>query len=91
MSVQDQSQIEITGVDKSYGDLQVFKDINLNFYEREIITVVGPSGCGKTTLLRSIDGLMPVSKGTIKINGQIVTDPPEGVSMVSNVSAYGPN
>lgn len=82
MSVQDQSQIEITGVDKSYGDLQVFKDINLNFYEREIITVVGPSGCGKTTLLRCIDGLMPVSKGTIKINGQIVTDPPEGVSMV---------
>ncbi|MBT4905703.1 MAG: amino acid ABC transporter ATP-binding protein, partial [Rhodospirillaceae bacterium] len=61
------SRIEINGVGKRYGDLQVFKDINLEFREREIVTIVGPSGCGKTTLLRCIDGLLPVNEGEIRI------------------------
>ncbi|NNE83167.1 MAG: ATP-binding cassette domain-containing protein, partial [Alphaproteobacteria bacterium] len=46
------ARIAIKDVGKRYGDLQVFQDINLEFNEREIVTVVGPSGCGKTTLLR---------------------------------------
>jgi NitT/TauT family transport system ATP-binding protein len=78
----DQPRIEINGLGKRYGDLQVFEDINLTFQEREIVTVVGPSGCGKTTLLRCIDGLMPASDGTIKIDGDVMTEPREGVSMV---------
>jgi NitT/TauT family transport system ATP-binding protein len=78
----DQPRIEINGLGKRYGDLQVFEDINLTFQEREIVTVVGPSGCGKTTLLRCIDGLMPASVGTIKIDGDVMTEPREGVSMV---------
>jgi len=76
------ARIEITGVGKNYGDLQVFKDINLTFKEREIVTVVGPSGCGKTTLLRCIDGLLPVTEGEIRIDGELITEPREGVSMV---------
>ena len=76
------SRIEINGVGKRYGDLQVFKDINLEFREREIVTIVGPSGCGKTTLLRCIDGLLPVNEGEIRIEGDLITQPREGVSMV---------
>ena len=76
------SRIEINGVGKRYGDLQVFKDINLEFREREIVTIVGPSGCGKTTLLRCIDGLLPVNEGEIRIEGDVITQPREGVSMV---------
>jgi len=76
------ARIEVNGVGKRYGDLQVFQDINLEFHEREIVTVVGPSGCGKTTLLRCIDGLLPVSEGEIKIEGDLITTPREGVSMV---------
>lgn len=76
------SRIDIRSVGKRYGDLQVFQDINLDFNEREIVTVVGPSGCGKTTLLRCIDGLMPVSDGEIRIEGDLMTQPREGVAMV---------
>ena len=76
------ARIEVSGVGKRYGDLQVFQDINLEFNEREIVTVVGPSGCGKTTLLRCIDGLMPVTEGEIRIEGDLITTPREGVAMV---------
>ena len=76
------ARIEISRLGKRYGDLQVFQDINLQFNEREIVTVVGPSGCGKTTLLRCIDGLMPVSDGEIRIEGDLITTPREGVAMV---------
>ena len=76
------SRIEIRNVGKRYGDLQVFEDINLEFNEREIVTVVGPSGCGKTTLLRCIDGLLPATQGEIHIEGQLMTEPREGVAMV---------
>ena len=75
-------RIAINNVGKRYGDLQVFQDINLEFNEREIVTIVGPSGCGKTTLLRCIDGLMPVSDGEIRIEGDLITTPREGVAMV---------
>ena len=75
-------RIEIAGVGKAYGDLQVFQDIDLSFGEREIVTVVGPSGCGKTTLLRCICGLLPVSQGEIRIDGQTVREPLPGVAMV---------
>jgi len=78
----DEPRIEVNSLGKRYGDLQVFKDINLTFKEREIVTIVGPSGCGKTTLLRCIDGLMPSSEGEIRIDSDVVRKPREGVSMV---------
>ena len=75
-------RIVINGVGKNYGELEVSKDINLSFNEREIVTVVGPSGCGKTTLLRCIDGLLPVTSGEIRVDGNLITEPREGVAMV---------
>ena len=69
-------------VGKRYGDLQVFKDIDLAVGAREIVTVVGPSGCGKTTLLRCINGLLPLNEGTITIDGEPMTAPRAGVAMV---------
>jgi ABC-type Fe3+/spermidine/putrescine transport system ATPase subunit len=46
-----------------------FEDLTLDLYENEIACVVGPSGCGKTTLLRCIDGLLPLSHGQILVDG----------------------
>ncbi len=69
-------------VGKRYGDLQVFQGIDLTVGEREIVTVVGPSGCGKTTLLRCINGLLPLNEGSITIDGEPMTEPREGVAMV---------
>jgi len=75
-------RIQISGLGKRFGDLQVFRDINLRVGEREIITIVGPSGCGKTTLLRCIDGLIPYDAGEVVIDGTRVNEPLEGVAMV---------
>jgi NitT/TauT family transport system ATP-binding protein len=75
-------RIEISGAGARYGALQVFRDIELAVGQREIVAIVGPSGCGKTTLLRCIDGLMPLSEGEIFIDGQPVTGPPPKIAMV---------
>jgi NitT/TauT family transport system ATP-binding protein len=78
----DAPRITATGVGKTYGKLEVFRDINLSFGKRECVAVVGPSGCGKTTFLRCLDGLIPVSTGTIQVDGKPVTAPWPGAAMV---------
>jgi NitT/TauT family transport system ATP-binding protein len=77
-----EGRIRVRGVGKSYGELEVFRDINLDVKDAEIVAIVGPSGCGKTTLLRCIDGLMPPTAGEITIEGTRVTAPLPGVAMV---------
>src|SRR5919198_3248831 len=75
-------RIRVNGLAKRFGDLQVFRAIDLAVGDREIVAIVGPSGCGKTTLLRCIDGLLETSAGSIAIEGETVTCPPPGVAMV---------
>jgi NitT/TauT family transport system ATP-binding protein len=75
-------RIGIRALGKSYGTLQVFRGIDLEVGDREIVAIVGPSGCGKTTLLRCIDGLIPPSEGAIEIEGEVVRAPHPGVAMV---------
>ena len=57
--------IRLEHIFKSFGPVAVLKDVNLEFPEREFITLVGPSGCGKTTLLRILAGLETASHGEI--------------------------
>jgi len=76
------AQIRVSGLAKRYGALQVFRGIEFNVGEREIVAIVGPSGCGKTTLLRCIDGLIAVDAGEIVINAERVASPVPGVAMV---------
>src|SRR5581483_8446804 len=81
-SPHDAPRITVTGVGKTYGTLEVFRDINLTFGKRECVAVVGPSGCGKTTFLRCLDGLIPVTTGSISVEGKEVTEPWQGAAMV---------
>ncbi len=76
------ARIRVSGLGKRYGGLEVFRDINMEIGDREIVAIVGPSGCGKTTLLRCIDGLIPPSSGKVDISGTEVTAPLPGVAMV---------
>src|SRR4029078_7304760 len=75
-------RIRVKGLGKHYGALEVFRNIEFDVGEREILAVVGPSGCGKTTLLRCIDGLLPVDAGDIYVGEQRVSEPTAGVAMV---------
>lgn len=61
--------IQLTGIQKSFSELEVLKDINLEMQEGEFVAIVGKSGCGKSTLLRLLAGLEEPSNGAIKING----------------------
>ena len=76
------ARIQVRGLAKRYGQLQVFRGIDFDVGEREIVTIVGPSGCGKTTLLRCIDGLLPVDGGEIVCDGVSVKEPIAGMAMV---------
>jgi NitT/TauT family transport system ATP-binding protein len=64
------------------GAVTALDRITLDIFENEIACIVGPSGCGKTTLLRCLDGLVPLSGGTIKIDGKPVVGPPSNVAVV---------
>jgi NitT/TauT family transport system ATP-binding protein len=74
--------IQIDHAAKEFGALRVFQDIELEIGDREIVSIVGPSGCGKTTLLRCIDGLVPLTEGEIRVDGKKVVGPPQGVAVV---------
>jgi NitT/TauT family transport system ATP-binding protein len=78
----DAPRIRVKGLGKHYGDLEVFRNIDFDVGAREIVAIVGPSGCGKTTLLRCIDGLLPVDVGEIRVGNERVTEPIAGVAMV---------
>ena len=75
-------RIQVKGLAKRYGALEVFNNIDFEVGEREIVAVVGPSGCGKTTLLRCIDGLLPHDAGEIRVGQERVEEPIAGVAMV---------
>lgn len=64
------SAIKVTNLSKSYGDLTVFKNINLEITKSEIVSIVGGSGCGKSTLMRLIIGLEYPDSGQIEIFGK---------------------
>ncbi len=66
--------IRIEGLQKSFGDLTVLQDINLEIADGEIYGLVGKSGAGKSTLLRCINGLEDYSAGSINVDGIEVKD-----------------
>lgn len=61
--------IEIKGIHKSFGSLEVLKGIDLSINKGEVVSIVGPSGAGKTTLLQIIGTLDRPDQGTVEIDG----------------------
>lgn len=60
--------IEVSGIRKSFGTLEVLKGIDVRIDKSEIVTIVGASGAGKTTLLQIIGTLMKADRGNVSIN-----------------------
>jgi len=65
--------IRLEHIYKSFGDVSVLKDVDLEFQDLEFLTLVGPSGCGKTTLLRILAGLESATSGAIFHNDRKVS------------------
>ena len=69
----NEKMIEIQGVTKSFGQLQVLKGIDLIIYKGEVVSIVGPSGAGKTTLLQIMGTLDKADTGRVLIDGTEVS------------------
>ena len=68
------AHIALSKVSKSYGSVNIIKDVSLEIADGELLVLVGPSGCGKSTLLRMIAGLEDITAGEISIDGQVVNE-----------------
>jgi polar amino acid transport system ATP-binding protein len=74
--------IEICGLYKCFGDLEVLKGIDFRVAPREVVCVIGPSGSGKSTLLRCINLLEEPTSGEVFVGGVEVTDPDVDIDAV---------
>ncbi|MBW6410094.1 ABC transporter ATP-binding protein [Clostridium weizhouense] len=64
-----QNKIELSKVKKSFGELEILKDITFNVREGELISIVGPSGSGKSTIFNIITKIINEDSGNIVVNG----------------------
>jgi polar amino acid transport system ATP-binding protein len=69
---QQRPMLEIAGVSKRFGKLEVLHDVSLSVQAGEVVVVIGPSGSGKTTLLRCINLLEDYEQGTVTVDGDPV-------------------
>ena len=72
--------IDAKDVSKWYGDFQVLKDCSLQVAKGEVVVVCGPSGSGKSTLIKTINGLEPIQRGQIVVDGDRLHDPKVNLS-----------
>ena len=66
--------IDIRNVSKWYGPVQVLQDCNVQINKGDVVVVCGPSGSGKSTLIKTVNGLEPIQKGEIYVDGTQVND-----------------
>ncbi len=67
--MENQVILNIEHLKKSYDGLEVLEDVSLQVKKGEVVVILGPSGCGKSTFLRCLNGLEPIQKGSIAIEG----------------------
>jgi len=86
--------LTLTKIFKSFGKVEVLKNIDLEVEDGEFVVFVGPSGCGKSTILRVIAGLEDATSGEIRIGGEVVNMTPpakRGIAMVFQSYALYPH
>ena len=77
--------IELKNITKSFDGEPVLKNIDLDIYDNEFLTLLGPSGCGKTTLLRLIGGFETPDQGEVVFLGEVINDVPPHKRNVNTV------
>ncbi len=91
-------RLAIRNVGRDFGSVTAVQDFSLELAAGEFVSLLGPSGCGKTTMLRMIAGFIAPSRGTIELNGRLLSSPsasvpPErrGMSMIFQSYAIWPH
>lgn len=88
------ASIKLQGINKSFRNSSVIRDVDLDIEDGECTVLVGPSGCGKSTVLRLICGLEDADNGNIYIGDRLVNDVPpanRGIAMVFQSYALYPH
>ena len=73
--------LEVKGINKTFEDTHVLKDINFELEENQVLAIIGSSGSGKTTLLRCINFLETPEEGTMTIKGKVIFDGAAGKAL----------
>ncbi|KZE36818.1 peptide ABC transporter ATP-binding protein [Bhargavaea cecembensis] len=76
------SMIQVSNLKKSFGELEVIKDISTAVEPSEVVCVIGPSGSGKSTFLRCLNRLEEISGGHVYIDGADITDPKNNINVI---------
>jgi polar amino acid transport system ATP-binding protein len=74
--------IEVKNIYKSFGKIEVLKDVSVTVKKGEVVAVIGPSGSGKSTMLRCINRLEIPDKGEIIIDGEVMTNKPSQIRKI---------
>jgi ABC-type Fe3+/spermidine/putrescine transport system ATPase subunit len=92
------STLVLRNVSRTFGGFTAVDNFNLHLEQGELVSLLGPSGCGKTTTLRMIAGFMAPTKGTIELDGQVISSPQSSLppekrqmSMIFQSYAIWPN
>ena len=82
MSSSPAIKVHVEHLKKSFGNLEVLKDINIDITEGEVVTVIGPSGSGKSTFLRCLNRLETITGGKVLVNGSDLSDKKVNINKV---------
>ncbi len=78
--------VEMQGVGKTYrtggSELRALEEVSFSVERAQFVSIVGSSGCGKSTLLRMTAGVTPITRGSIRVAGVLVSGPAGGLGMV---------
>ena len=81
---QGEIMLKMTGIHKSYDNLEVLKGIDIEVRRGEVLAIIGPSGSGKSTLLRCINKLETIDRGSIAIKGRYLVQTREGEAVYAS-------
>ena len=76
------TKLKVEHLKKSFGNLEVLKDLNVEVQEGEVICIIGPSGSGKSTFLRCMNALEDITGGKVIIDDFDLTDPKQDINKV---------
>ncbi len=76
----NETLIKVESLEKSFGEVEVLKGIDLEIKKGEVVCIIGPSGCGKSTFLRTLNLLEEPTGGHIYFGGTDITDPKNDIN-----------
>lgn len=77
-----ENKISVHNLKKSFGKLEVLKDISIEIKEGEVVCMIGPSGSGKSTFLRCLNRLEKITSGHVVVDGHPISDPNTNINKV---------